>query len=287
MISPQQKSIEAHAYVAALQWYADSGVDLALWDEPQDRRKQTQVVKPALPHSSLVAAGNGVTNAASGSKNMPHGASEAKKNALSLARDAQSLDELREAIVNFEGLSIKRTATTMVFHDGKAGAPVMIIGEAPGTDEDRQGKAFVGQSGQLLDLMTRAIGLDRNSDAIEDSVYLTNILNWRPPGNRTPSASETDISLPFIEKHILLAKPKVIVLCGSLAAKTLLGRSESISRLRGQWHDYRPISSDLGYDGPAIPALATYHPAYLLRTPAQKRAAWKDMLELTHKLKTL
>ena len=164
----------------------------------------------------------------------------------------------------------------------------MLVGEAPGADEDRQGKPFVGASGQLLDRILACIGLDRTQEDPLSSVYISNILNWRPPGNRTPNPAEIAVSLPFIERHIQLVKPKILILCGGVSAKALLGRDESISRLRKGWHDYRPQTAQLqNADAQPIPAIATYHPAYLLRTPAQKRAVWADMLSVQEKRNAL
>ena len=164
----------------------------------------------------------------------------------------------------------------------------MLIGEAPtAAEEDLEGKAFVGADGELLDKIFAAIDLYRAAEDAESSGYLSHILNWRPPGNRSPNQGEIGVSLPLIEKHIMLVKPKILILCGSITAKTLLGRSESISRLRGSWHDYKPQTAELGYEGNAIPAIATYHPSYLLSTPLQKRAAWQDFLSVKSKLREL
>jgi DNA polymerase len=192
------------------------------------------------------------------------------KEAEKLAQSAQNLDELKSAILNFEGLEVKKTATQMVFADGNPHAKIMLIGEAPGADEDRQGIPFVGVSGQLLDRIFACIGLSRTNEVEADSLYISNILNWRPPGNRTPTAEEMAIAAPFIRRHIELVKPKILVLCGGVAAQTLLETKESISRLRGKIHDY----------GDGVKAIATYHPAFLLRTPLQKKKVWDDMLRL-------
>ena len=176
----------------------------------------------------------------------------------------------------FEGCALKRTAKNTVFADGVAGAPVMIVGEAPGGDEDRLGKPFVGVSGQLMDRMFAAIGMSRERD-----LYITNILFWRPPGNRTPTLAEQAICMAFTRRHIELARPKVLVLAGGTAAKSVLDTTEGIMRLRGKW-------TTLGLDdGTTVPALPTFHPAYLLRTPASKRQSWSDLLALDKKLREL
>lgn len=268
------------ALSAALEWYVDHGVDEILSDKALDRRKPVETASiSALPEIKQKAEEPPAAVAL--------GKSDARAEAIKLAGEAHSLEELKEAIASFDGLAVKKTATNMVFSDGNPEAPIMLVGEAPGADEDRQGKPFVGVSGQLLDRIFNSIDLDRTEDTPEKSVYISNILNWRPPGNRTPSQAEVEVSLPFIERHIILAKPKILILCGGVAAKGLLGRSDSISRMRKTWHDYKPLTQEFQADCPSISAIATYHPAFLLRTPSQKRAVWNDMLMLVHKLKEL
>ena len=182
------------------------------------------------------------------------------------ARAAPDLAALREALARFDGVSLSRTATNLVFADGNPAAKVMLVGEAPGADEDRLGRPFVGVSGQLLDRMMAAIGLDRTT------FYITNVCFWRPPGNRKPTDLELAAQKPFVERHIELVAPKILILVGAAAAQGLLGTTEGITRLRGRWFQYR-----LGADGPTIPALPIFHPAYLLRQPAQKRETWRDL----------
>jgi DNA polymerase len=194
--------------------------------------------------------------------------------AHALAAAANSLPELRDALARFDGCALKRTATNLVFADGNPAARVMFIGEAPGADEDRQGLPFVGVSGQLLDRMLAAIGLSRKTNA-----YISNVLFWRPPGNRSPTPAEIAACLPFVERHVELLDPAVLVLVGGIAAKTMLARSEGIMRLRGRWFTYETPRMSR-----PIPTIATYHPAYLLRSPGQKRDAWRDMLEIQAKL---
>ena len=176
----------------------------------------------------------------------------------------------------FEGCALKRTAKNTVFADGVIGSPVMIVGEAPGADEDRLGKPFVGVSGQLMDRMFDAIGMSRERD-----LYITNILFWRPPGNRTPTLAEQAICMAFTRRHIELARPKVLVLAGGTAAKSVLDTTEGIMRLRGKWTN---LALD---DGSTVPTLPTFHPAYLLRTPASKRQSWFDLLSLDKRLREL
>jgi DNA polymerase len=185
------------------------------------------------------------------------------------ARAAPDLAALKAALARFDGVSLSRTATNLVFADGNPAAEVMLVGEAPGADEDRLGLPFVGVSGQLLDRMMAAIGLDRTS------FYITNVCFWRPPGNRKPTDTELAAQKPFVERHIELVAPKVLVLVGAAAAQGLLGTTEGITRLRGRWFQYR-----LGEGGSTIPALPIFHPAYLLRQPAQKRETWRDLIKL-------
>jgi uracil-DNA glycosylase family 4 len=265
------------AYKVALEWHLDNGVDEALDNEPPKRQPAAPVIE-SLPDKPPVAmAAVPVTSAAP-----LMGRNDARAESEKLAAAANTLDELREAIAAFDGIALKKTATNMVFYDGNPKASIMLVGEAPGADEDRLGKPFVGVSGQLLDKILKCINLDRKEEDAVKAVYISNILNWRPPGNRTPSPAEIDVSLPFIEKHIALIKPKLLILCGGVSAQALLNTEQSVSRLRGKWHDYRPSSAFLKDVAP-IPAIATYHPAYLLRTPSQKRAVWQDMLTLQSK----
>lgn len=192
---------------------------------------------------------------------------------------AQSLADLREELARFEGCALRHTAMNLVFADGNPSAPVMFVGEAPGEDEDRQGKPFVGVSGQLLDHMLNAAGLDRKTNA-----YISNILFWRPPGNRSPTDAEIASCLPFCERHIALVKPQFLVLLGGVAAKSLLRTKEGITRMRGRWVDYTPpLGSGLAEP---IPCMPMYHPAYLLRQPSAKRQAWNDILLLISRIQS-
>jgi len=184
----------------------------------------------------------------------------------------QDLEALRQACSNFDGCGLKKTASNMVFSDGNPDADIMLIGEAPGADEDRQGKPFVGVSGQLLDRMMASIGLTRSN------LYISNIILWRPPGNRTPTTEEIAAFLPIMKRHIQLIAPKVIVTLGGSSTKALLGTQDGILKCRGKWHEF-----DLGNG--TIPLLATLHPAYLLRTPGQKALAWQDLRMLYHHVK--
>lgn len=266
---------------AALQWYIDNGVDEVLGDAPVDRFSVPEVSPAPVTKAPLKTPAHQPVSAPPAEETAPLlGAAEAQAEAIKLANAAKSLKDLKVTIAAFDGIEVKQTASNLVFADGNADAPVMLIGEAPGGDDDRVGTPFVGPSGQLLDRILSFIDIDRAAEAPENSIYISNILNWRPPGNRTPSPAEITASLPFIERHIALVKPKLIILCGGVAAKALLGRSEGISRLRKTSHTYQTQSQGLEDKVSDIPAIATYHPSYLLRTPQQKKAVWADMLTM-------
>ncbi len=276
--------------LAALRWHADIGCDEAISDEATDWT--TFAARPAVsraPTAPPPSVGGGVggarpfaaptttpraaSYAPAPAASQPLGASEAGASARARAKEARTLEELEAALRAFDGCPLKATAMNTVFADGNPAARVMLIGEAPGEDEDRQGKPFVGVSGKLLDRMLAQIGLDRSN------VYISNILPWRPPGNRSPTQAEIAACLPFLERHVELIGPKVLVPLGGTSAKTLLNRAEGITRLRGQWFDYRSP----GLPG-AVPVIPMLHPAYLLRNPIAKREAWRDLLALKQKI---
>ena len=226
--------------------------------------------KPSLRGSSALTAPAGASAGAA----QPRGlARPAATQAAALAAACNSLAELRGAVASFEGCALRDTATSLVFSDGNPAARVMLIGEAPGAEEDRAGLPFVGASGQLLDRMLASIGLDRTK------VLITNILPWRPPGNRTPSEAEIAVCLPFVLRHIALIAPDFVMLLGATAVRAITGNTQGIRRLRGQWQ----ALTLPGLDRP-IPCLPSYHPAYLLRTPLAKREAWADLLALQTRL---
>ncbi len=287
--SPSIPPEDRAALRQVLDWQVEAGADEAILPDPVDRfaaqREKMRADKPAPAPAPAPAAppqmpqdGGAGRNAGTGPAR-PEIAVAAK--ARSLAGSAQDLDTLRAALSDFDGCSLRKTATNLVFADGKFGAPLMLIGEAPGRDEDRQGLPFVGASGQLLDAILAAIGRDRSS------VYISNILPWRPPGNRQPTPIEVAACLPFIQRHIELAKPKIILCLGGTSAKTLLARSEGITKLRGTWFDYLPAPLVAEAAPVSIPAFATYHPAYLLRQPIAKRQAWQDFLAIKTKLEEI
>jgi uracil-DNA glycosylase family 4 len=274
---------------ALLRWYVDQGVDEAIGEEPIDRFAIPAPPPPAAAAVTQAAAPASAARAPTPLRPppppspppqqrgpVPLESPQLVEDARALAEGCSTLAELEAAIRGFEGCALKRTAKNTVFADGAPGAPVMIVGEAPGADEDRLGKPFVGVSGQLMDRMMGSIGLSRDG-----GFYITNILFWRPPGNRTPTTTEQGMCLAFTRRHIELVRPKVLVLAGGVAVKAVLDTTEGITRLRGKWMTY-PLA-----DGTRIPTLPTFHPAYLLRTPASKRQSWQDMLAIDKKLKEL
>lgn len=254
--------------LATLDWYVAAGVDIAVGEEPVDRFAQS-AIKPVVaqrrstPSMVPQAAQRPAPPlpVATGPADIDPGEARA------LASSATSLDQLRGMLETFDGCGLKLRATNLVFADGNPDADIMLVGEAPGREEDLQGKPFVGRSGQLLDRMLGAIGLDRTK------VYIANTVPWRPPGNRTPSPSEVAVCLPFLYRQIELVAPKVLVALGGASASTLFETDTGITRLRGQWRD-------LEVNGHSMRAVATLHPAYLLRQPAAKRLAWADLLSV-------
>jgi DNA polymerase len=261
-----------------LRWYAEMGVDIAVDDAPHDRFAETPArtsiqvkseTPPAAPPPTIEASRRDRREPA---PSLPAGVIEAT--ALESAAAANSLNDLRERLSRFEGCGLKATATQLVFGDGNPGADIMVMGEAPGADEDRQGVPFVGRAGQLLDKMLAAIGLDRSK------VYIANVVPWRPPGNRTPTPLETLACLPFTRRQIELVDPKILVCLGAAAAQTLLGSKEGIMRMHGRWCTYTAGDKE-------IRAIAMLHPAYLLRQPAQKKLAWQDLRMLAKEINRL
>lgn len=272
---------EPQPLAALLRWYEAMGVDEIHGATPVDFTALPASAKRAKPAASPVAAAPAPDRPAS-RRQAPLGTAEASISATAVAAASGSLDALKQALSDFDGCGLKATATNLVFSDGHPDAPIMVIGEAPGADEDRQGLPFVGVSGQLLDRMLAAIGFDRRSEDPSKAAYITNILPWRPPGNRQPSSGEIAVCLPFLHRHIALKRPKLLVLAGGVSAKTLLDTTQGITRLRGCWVDL----TIPGLDAP-VPAMPLYHPAYLLRQPAQKRQAWRDLLAVQERLESL
>jgi len=258
-----------HDALALLDWQIELGADEAMLDEAVDRfALEEPARKPAAPAPAAAAP-----------RVSPIPAAPVEVDATEVARAAaaaaQDLPGLRAAMDGFLHCPLKETAKQLVFADGHPQARVMIVGEAPGREEDLQGKPFVGRAGQLLDRMLAAIGLDRTSEAPETGVYITNMLPWRPPQNRDPTAEELSMLGPFVRRHIDLAEPEVLILMGNFACQGLIGR-RGITRLRGQWQNVA-----------GRPAIPMFHPAFLLRRPAEKAKAWADLLELQAKLRSL
>lgn len=263
----------------ALIWQLEAGIDECIGEQEVDRFAQSAEIKKQATVQAAAPKKRSQSRPSRENQAPPpvvtsNGASEkAMHNAVEAAQAATSIDELRQAVENFEDCALKKTATNTVFADGDPKAKIMFIGEAPGADEDRQGLPFVGVSGQLLDRMLASIGLDRSN------IYITNIVFWRPPGNRNPTTGEIAACLPFVERHIELVDPDILVPLGGPAAKTLLGRKEGITKMRGKWFTYSTPKLPRPLD--TMPFL---HPAYLLRSPANKREAWRDLLAIKKKL---
>jgi DNA polymerase len=249
-----------------LAFYLEAGVDCALGDEPVNRLADPDLA-PAAPREApppAVARSMPAAPVLTGLAEAPPAPDAAIASAREAARTAPTLEALRDLLEKFDGCALKSTATRLVFADGNPEARVMFVGEAPGRDEDIAGLPFVGRSGQLLDRMIAAIGLDRSK------AYIANVIPWRPPGNRTPTPQETLVCLPFIQRQIELVDPDVLVTLGNPSTQSLLGTREGIMRTRGKWFDY-----DTGTR--TIRALPTFHPAYLLRSPSYKRMSWQDL----------
>jgi uracil-DNA glycosylase family 4 len=308
-------SLSPRAALALLEWQIAMGADEAIgetardWLSPTPASEPDEALADPVPASSLsnppslagegrvgvsppqagaerARARPGSGSAVSGAANTPalvsppgalaESPAEAAQSARLLASGAETIEALAELVAGFDLCPLKRTATNTVFMDGNPAARVMIVGEAPGAEEDRTGRPFVGRAGQLLDRMLAAIDLDRTQ------VQITNVIYWRPPGNRKPTAAETAACLPFVLRHIALARPRVLVLAGGTAASTLLPVTDGITRLRGRWFEL----SVPGLDAP-VPTLPMFHPAFLLRSPERKREAWRDLLALKARLDEL
>ena len=250
----------------ALRWLLEMGADEVVCEAPVDRLKVEEVKQPpkaqARPSLDLRALASRSTSS-----------DAAIGDAGAVAAACSTLADIEAALRQFDACPLKRTATNLVFADGNPQARVIFVGEAPGREEDEQGKPFVGRSGQLLDRMLAAIGLSRHSADPANAAYITNVIYWRPPGNRKPTDAETLMCLPFVLRTIELAAAEFIVCLGATPTQRLLAANEGILKLRGTWRDFH-----------GRPLLATLHPAYLLRQPAQKRLAWRDFLSLKRRL---
>ena len=254
--------------LSALAWLIEAGADEAMGEAPVDRFAARKPAPAATPPAESPTKPFFPQNASS------RGEPDSIGTAIDLARSANSLAELKAALEGFDGCALKRSATNTVFADGNPQSRIMFIGEAPGRDEDRQGLPFVGRAGKLLDKMLAAIHLDRTK------AYITNVINWRPPDNRDPSPEEAAMCLPFLRRHIELVNPGVIVLLGAVAVRHVMGKSDGIMKTRGRWLEYN-------VSGCMVPVMPTLHPAYLLRQPAHKKLAWRDLQGLEQKIASL
>lgn len=250
-----------------LDFYAETGVDALLGEEPVNRFAEVDAPTSPPRMAPQVAPAADIESRSRASTAGPQAPDEAAMAARAAAKSAKTLEELRAILEKFDGCALKATASQLVFADGNPSARLMFVGEAPGRDEDIEGLPFVGRSGKLLDRMLTAIGMDRSS------VYIANIVPWRPPGNRTPTPQESQICLPFILRQIELADPDILVCLGGPSAQTLLGIKEGITKTRGRWFAFDTGKRE-------IRALPTFHPAFLLRSPLQKRFAWRDFLAI-------
>jgi uracil-DNA glycosylase family 4 len=258
-----------------LDFYLEAGVDAAVGERPVDRLAGDEPQVPsARPPQPVALSAELEIRSRSSAAAAPPAPDEAAMAARAAAKDTKTLDELRAILEKFDGCVLKTTATQLVFADGNPEARVMLVGEAPGRDEDIEGLPFVGRSGKLLDRMLAAIGLDRTK------VYIANIVPWRPPGNRTPTPQESQICLPFILRQIELVDPDILICLGNPSAQALLGLKEGITKTRGRWFPFNTGKRE-------IRAMPTFHPAFLLRSPLQKRFAWRDFLAIKKALASL
>lgn len=280
---------------SALKWQVDRGADEAIGEEPVNRFARVQVADQGAANQGPTNQGPGIqapehaeapapqtsppkppsqsTTPPSQPAQARPGNGLAAASGYEIAAAAKNLDDIEAALKNFDGCPLSQTATNLVYCDGPPDARIIFIGEAPGMEEDRQGRPFVGPAGKLLDRMLGAINLDRSQ------ALITNTLFWRPPGNRNPTPDEVAACLPFVERTIEIVDPEMIIMVGGTAAKTLLARTEGIMKLRGKWFEFETA----GMVHP-IPARAIFHPAFLLRTQGQKRATWRDLIEIRHRL---
>ena len=271
--------------LALLEWHIAMGIDETIAEYPVDNFAPPEPastaaigplydIAPAPQMTSRAARAPAINTSitASPATLLPSG-EVSVRSATELAAAAQTFDDLKTALQEFDGCPLKKTATSIVFADGNPAGRVLLIGEAPGAEEDRQGKPFVGPSGRLLDKMLASIDLDRGQVLISNTVF------WRPPGNRTPTTIEATTCLPFVQRMIELMMPEVIIPLGGPAAKSLLGQTNGIGKLRGRWFTYTTANLSA-----PIATTPLFHPAYLLRTPAQKRAAWRDLLMVRQRL---
>jgi DNA polymerase len=271
--------MKAAEAAAMIEWLVDMGADEIVGDIPINRLAAAKAAPEAEARKPGPLPSIQPKALAGEFRGAPSSQAQASSDAAQMAAECMTLADIEQALMRFDACPLKKTATNLCFADGNPEAEVMLVGEAPGRDEDIQGKPFVGRSGQLLDRMLQAIGLSRHGETPQNSVFISNVIFWRPPGNRTPTDQETLMCLPFLRRAIEIKQPRLLVCLGAIPTQRLIGRSEGILKLRGRWFDF---ASGQG----SIPLLATLHPAYLLRQPAQKRLAWRDLLSLKRKLKS-
>lgn len=278
-LSPQ----DARVLKSLLSWWEEAGIEVPEIPAAVRAAPTASPVRQAAASSMRQppsAAPNRPSATAAQARMAGFGAEPPEQDARKMAGEAKSLEALKAALEDYEGCPLKTTAMNTVFARGNPASGLMIVGEAPGREEDEHGAPFVGRSGQLLDKMLAAIGLGA------DDVYITNIVNWRPPGNRKPTDEEVAACLPFAERHIALVQPKLLVFAGGISAQTLLRAKSGIMSLRGRWTEYR-VKDEAFEEAGTIPALPVFHPAFLLRRPQEKRRAWADMLSLQERLEGL
>jgi uracil-DNA glycosylase len=289
-MTERQNDMSPEAAAAALRWLAEMGADEIIGESAVDRLQPASpraqapqgLAQPAsskqLPARGAAAGGTGgARGGAAGQQAAVTGRLQAQSGGPPAVSSLESLADIEAALARFDQCPLKKTATSLCYADGNPQARIMVIGEAPDRDEDIQGKPFVGRPGQLLDRMLASIGLSRTAQDRDSSVFITNVIFWRPPGNRSPTEAETNMCVPFLLRTIELQKPDFIVCLGPMPAHKLTGRSDGILKMRGKW-------TSANVSGRSIPLLPTLHPAYLLRHPAQKRLAWRDLLALRQML---
>lgn len=267
--------MQADDPLSTLNWLMEAGADEAMGEEPVNRLVAKSAGPTTIAKAPPAPRPDFAPRPRAENPKSPAPSGDGIADAMAAAAAATTLAELKSALERFDGCPLKRSASNTVFADGVPDAGVLFIGEAPGRDEDRIGKPFVGRAGQLLDKMLSSIGLSRKANA-----YITNVINWRPPENRDPAPEEAAMCLPFLRRHIELVDPKVMVLLGAVSARHVMGISDGIMKSRGRWMEYR-----LGTR--MVPVLLTLHPAYLLRQPSHKKLAWRDLQALAAKMESL
>jgi uracil-DNA glycosylase family 4 len=263
---------------AALAWLVEMGAEEIVSEQPLNRLVEAAVAVQAAP--AIQRAETPIPPLRAGLPGIAAPAGDTVQDARAIAARCQSLQEIAAALAAFDACPLRKTATNLCFADGNPQAHVLLIGEAPGNEEDLQGKPFVGRSGQLLDRMLAAVGLDRRAEDPSRAVLITNTIFWRPPGNRKPTDAETSMCMPFVWRLIEVMQPRLILCAGATPTQRMINMTDGILKLRGRWFSVQAGARQ-------IPLLATLHPAYLLRQPAQKRLAWRDLLSLRERLDSL